>query len=273
MPYDPYGQDHSNTMIPLLQDAVRELGDGDGTRTVTLDLGESVTVQGHWLEVDIHNGTITVFSYDDGSVRTDRTTVDACRNVRVETNGALPTNVAPAEKLKIADLILVIEACERFGSGWTSELLDGDRFPERNILEIMDLDHREEFVAKLAPTAKEILAKEARGLLDDIATTEAFHRILEAHAPTLNDPSLPVEADRNPSKALLILKDIAPRDRMLSIDPIDTGTVKDLPEDQRTIVRNEIFAIMLNDAIRSCYQPYLEMEQYRSRLLDHLRVR
>lgn len=271
MSYDPYGHDRSDTMISLLQDAMRELGDGDGARTVTLDLGESVTVEGHWLEVDVHTGTITVFSYEDGSLRTDRTTVDTCRNVRVETKGALPFNVAPAEKRKIADLILVTEACERFGSDWTSELLDGDRFPELDILNIMDQDHREEFVTRLIPTASSMLAEKASGFLDGIAVTEAFHRVLETHAAILEDPSLP-GIDRNPSKALLILKDIAPVERMLSIDPVDTGTLNDLPEDQRTIVRNEIFAIMLSDAIRSCYEPYLKMEQYRSRLLDHLRV-
>lgn len=273
MHQDRYANERTNGIVSNLVEAQGELGNGDGRRTVRIDMGEDVSISGDWVEFDERMGTITVFSKDDDGVRIDRAPLHACRNVSVSDGGTMPTHVAPSERTAIAHAILVIDTVERFGPGWTYETLGDRDFPERHAFQNLDRDARNALVDPLVPSMLGRLKEDARGLLDDITIEEATHRILAEHDGSLFAGGGQDEYDRNASAALKAVSPQRPEPMsMLLTDRVDHGTLERLPDDRRDVVQTEMFRIMLREAIEAAYEPYIPLDGYRTRLLSHLRV-
>ena len=253
----------------LVHQAQRDLGKGDGSRHVHVDLGQGARMLGDW--IDQSDGIVTVFSRGLGSTTTEKAPASLCRSIAVSSTDRLHTHVAPDEVKEAKHLAVLVHMLRHTYGVDVMRVLDlPDECHEYGVLENLPEWERKGVVEKSYPLALRWYADQDPAVLGSMTMSEVFHKISRAETNLKDIASGRLDFDQNASDVikafagsvagLAVTMDGYVRCIVEGDEATPEKRLADIEESRRRTISVRLLDLMLDEQIRRSYRPFMKLE-------------
>ena len=266
----------------LIDQAQRDLGRGDGSRRVSVDLGEGVMMSGDWIERD--NGIMTVFSSGLGTTTSEKAPISLCRSISLSSTDRLHTHVAPdhvREASRLATVLLVMQSMRDANPIEFLQLpAQCDKY---GVLENMPDWERSTAVDAAYPLALKWLAGQDVEMLADTTLEHAFEIISRDEANLKDIASGRLDFDEHASEEIKafganlreieLIGGLSLR-RIVEDESENKDTrLSDIDETRRTTISVRLLDLKISHEMELQYRPYMHFEELQARIAGILKPR